>query len=164
MDTTQENKLYQLVKASAIIVIWGAMLSGPVGTGLTLIIKTQPKWQGIETFIQNYHRIQKVPFILGFILMLGSCLFVAAARLAKEELHKVMGALALVCITVYSALIAINYAIQIAYIPAAIVSNKELIPMLSMSNPSSLCWAIEMFGYMFQGIALRLLYPAFSSG
>lgn len=37
LNNQQENKLNKLVKTSAIIIILGAMLSGPIGTGLGIL-------------------------------------------------------------------------------------------------------------------------------
>lgn len=120
MENIRIAHINRLIIISALIILVGAMLSGPVSTGLLMLFKPQPKWYDVETFMQNYHWIQSIPFILGYILMLGSCMFIAAsARLAKEEMPKIMCNLALISIAVYSALISLNYVIQAAYVPDA---------------------------------------------
>ncbi|NPV91950.1 MAG: hypothetical protein HPY50_14385 [Firmicutes bacterium] len=163
-DTNIEN-INRLIIVSALIILAGAMLSGPVSTGLLMIFKPQPKWHDAATFIQNYHWMQTIPFLLGFILMLGSCmLVVTSARSAREETHRIMCNLALIAVTVYSALISLNYIIQTAYVPMLVKTDQEFVGYLTMANPSSLCWGIEMFGYLFQGAAFWLLYPVFENG
>jgi hypothetical protein len=54
-----------------------------------------------------------------------------------------------------------NYIIQIACIPVAIKYEPDLSAMLSMVNPSSVCWVLEMFGYAFLGISIWFLEPIF---
>ncbi len=157
--------VYKAVGLSAMLVLLGTLLSGFVGMALIAIVHPQPAWADTDTFIQNYNTVQTVPYIFGVVLILGSCFFVASTvRLAQNEKEKMMGNLALVLIAVYATLISINYILQIAYVPAAIQYNREAIPMLTMSNPSSISWAIEMFGYGFQGVAMWLLAPLFKQG
>lgn len=162
MAETSAQKLVSLVRMAALTIAAGTLLSGPVLTAIVMIYRPQPLWQGTETFIQHFHWLQVTPFILGFALLGGSCLFVTAAgRLISDDCQRVLSDLALIAVAIYGSLIVLNYTIQIAYIPTAIKSSPEYIPLLTMSNPNSLCWAVEMFGYLFQGIAFWLIYPAF---
>jgi len=158
-NTYNQNSLLAL---SALAILVGAMLSGPVSTGMVMIIRPQPAWVDPAVFMSHYHWIQAIPFILGFALLFGSCFFVAiASSIASEGLHKTRANLALITASVYATLISFNYIIQVAYVPMLVKSNQPMAGYLTMSNPSSVCWAIEMFGYLFQGIAFWLLSPVF---
>lgn len=151
-----------MLAVSAMAVLTGAMLSGPVSTAMVMIVRPQPPWVDAEVFMDHYHWIQTIPFMLGFVLLLSSCLFVAAAAgLAGAGTHRTMANMAMIAAAVYGALISLNYILQIAYVPMLVQSNQQAAGLLTMSNPSSVCWAIEMFGYLFQGIAFWLLYPVF---
>ena len=45
--------------------------------------------------------------------------------------------------------------------PAAVArGDGAVVAALSMSSPSSICWAIEMFGYGFLGLASLCVVPA----
>lgn len=165
MKPDENVGLNKLIVIAAWTVLVGAMLSGPVGTGLLMIFAPQPAWRDAATFIANYRPVQSIPFLLGFVLMFGSCLLTAAsARLTKREADKALSNLALVAVAVYSALISLNYVIQSAYVPLLVRANQEFVGYFTMTNPSSLCWGIEMFGYPFQGLAFWLVAPAFEGG
>lgn len=165
MKNLKIDKINDFIIIASLTIIGGALLSGPISTAMVMIFRPQPKWQDSLVFIENYHWIQTVPFLLGFVLMFGSCLFVAAAaRLAGEESQKIMAILAMISIGVYSSLISLNYVIQAAYVPMLVKSGQQLAGLLTMTNPNSLCWAIEMFGYLFQGLAFWLLSPLFYQG
>lgn len=165
MKTNEIGGLNKLIVLAAWTVLVGAMLSGPVGTGLLVIFAPQPAWRDAATFILNYRPVQSIPFLLGFVLMFGSCLLTAAsARLVKKEADKVLGSLALVAVGVYSALISLNYVVQTAYVPMLVRANEEFVGSFTMANPSSICWGVEMFGYLFQGFAFWLVAPAFEGG
>ena len=162
---TENRSRNKLVVVSAWTVLAGAMLSGPVGTGLLVIFAPQPAWRDAATFILNYRPVQSIPFLLGFVLMFGSCLLTAAsARLVKKEADKVLASLALVAVGVYPALIALNYVAQTAYVPMLVKANQEIVGYFTMTNPASICWGVEMFGYLFQGFAFWLVAPAFEGG
>jgi len=162
VKSADSGNLNKLIVISAWTVLVGAMLSGPVSTGLLVIFAPQPAWWDAATFIASYRPAQAIPFLLGFVLMFGSCLLTAAsARLVKRETHKVFASLALVAASVYSALIALNYVVQAAYVPMLVRQNQEFVGYCTMTNPASLCWGVEMFGYLFQGLAFWLVAPAF---
>lgn len=163
MKKEQSINQNSLLAISALTILVGAMLSGPISTGIVLVTKPQPAWLNSEVFIDNFHWIQTIPFMLGFVLLFSSCIFVAiSSRMVVEENHKIMANLALISTAVYAALISFNYIIQIAYIPMLVKTDQQIVGFLTMTNPSSVCWAIEMFGYLFQGIAFWLLFPVFN--
>lgn len=158
-DNSQINRLLSI---SAVITIIGILFSGPVGVLITSMLHPQPVWQGAEIFAGNYHPVQILPFVFGFIMLLGFVLFISAAiRLANTEIKKTYGTMAVIFASAYVITIGMNYIIQAAYIPAIIAENKELAGLLTMANPSSFSWILEMFGYGFLGASGWLVAPLF---
>ncbi|MEW6508895.1 MAG: hypothetical protein AB1432_14235 [Bacteroidota bacterium] len=158
------NANQKLLLASAIITITGIILSGPIGI-LIAQIKPQPAWQGEIVFIANYHYVQTVPYLFGFLLILGFTLFMSASfRLASTGYQKILRIAANIFTAVYVAMIGLNYAIQTALVPALIYKNPSFAGLFTMANPQSVGWILEMFGYGFLGIAAILIAPVFNKG
>lgn len=115
-------------------------------------------------FVANYHVVQMLPFYFGFLLV-GGMLMVAAGHYLsyKEENHenKFHLLLSLAWTTAFAALIFFNYICQTTYIHNLALHYKPVddiaIATFSMANPLSLCWAIEMWGYGFLGVATWLM-------
>ncbi len=150
------------------LLIISILASGPLGVLLVGLIQPQPEWSGAGIFINNFHVIQSLPYFLGFGLVIGSILLIAFLyKAAKPEEQGVMLP-ALVFITIYASLVSFNYILQTTYVPALVAGGADgasiLISALSMANPNSLAWAIEMYGYMFLGLAFLWLYPYFRKG
>jgi hypothetical protein len=62
--------------------------------------------------------------------------------------------LAAVAFTAVSAsLIFFNYVLQTAFVPLWLDKNESLVSMVTMANPVSLGWALEMYGYGILGVA-----------
>lgn len=151
-----------------ILLIVSALASGPIGVALVRLLAPQPDWQGAGIFINNFSHIQSLPYFLGYGLIIGAVLLVSKIyQLAKEEDR---GSIlpSLIFVAIYAALVSLNYVIQTTFIPALIISKGDgasiLISAFSMSNPNSFAWAIEMYGYMFLGLAFLWLYPYFKQG
>jgi len=158
-DNSQIN---QLLSVSAVITIIGILFSGPVGVLIISALHPQPAWQGAKVFADNYHRIQTLPFIFGFFMMFGFVLFISAIiQLADTETKKTYGTMAVIFASAYVVTIGLNYVIQAIYIPEIIEENEEFAGLLTMVNPSSFSWVLEMFGYGFLGAAGWLVAPIF---
>lgn len=154
----------KLLLISAIITITGIILSGPVGI-LLAQIRPQPEWRGVITFVANYHFVQNLPYIFGFILLLGFTLFVSASfRMASTGLQKILRSAAIIFTTVYAAMVGLNYAFQIALVPALVYKSPTFATLFTMANPKSVGWILEMFGYGFLGAATILIAPVFRKG
>lgn len=158
----ETNRLHRLIAISAVITLIAALLSGPVGIVIASVVSPQPEWQGVEVFMENYHPIQRLPYVFGFMLILGFVLFIAAAsNLAKTSVEKTYSASALIFVSAYVALIGLNYTIQIAYVPVLLTADPQLAALLTMANPNSFGWVLEMFGYGFLGVSTWCLAGLF---
>jgi hypothetical protein len=138
------------------------VLSGPVGIVIAGI-HPQPAWSGPETFARAYHPLQTAPYFAGFLLVGGMVGLVAAlAAFAREELRaRAYAALGLAA--AFAALVILNYTLQTTFVPALARAwspeNGPLIAALSLSNPTSLGWALEMWGYAVLGVSTWLVAP-----
>jgi len=162
-DSLAARAALYLTLGSRLVVI-GILLSGPLAALAVHWLTPQPAWTDPATYVRSFHRLQTLPYLFGFVLMAGNVLFVAAASRMMAVEERVLAAVAIVAVAVYGALIALNYIVQVAYIPNALSEDNPLLPALSMANPASLAWSLEMFGYAFLGVAIWLVVPAFAGG
>lgn len=151
------------------MVVAGAVLSAPVAMLVVSLIGPQPAWSGVDAFAAHYHPIQALPYILGYLLLAGFTLFTAAchARAGRLEgagaatgLRARTGA-ALVFTAVYAALVLTNYTLQVGYVPRILAETPDYLAALTMANPASFAWFLEMFGYAALGVATWLVAPVF---
>lgn len=155
------------VISSCNIGIWGSFLvilgtTVPVVTSFFLQPK-QPPWTTVEAFVEHYSMIQVVPIYFGFALVGGSLMLLAAIYLMSDR--PVLPFIGLVFGIVGSTVVVLNYVIQTTYIPSLVAqygnNQRILIQMLTMANPDSLAWALEMWGYGFLGIGTLFCAPFF---
>lgn len=66
------------VRASALLVLAGAVLSGPVAMVVVTRLAPQPAWRDAAQFGAYYSSVQALPYLLGFVLLGGFVLFAAA--------------------------------------------------------------------------------------
>lgn len=138
--------------AAALGVIAGALLSGPVGLIPTLI-EAQPAWTDAPGFIQHFRPWHQIPYWFGFVLIAGwVALNARLAAIAPEGL-RTRGFVGLVATAVFATMIAANYMLQIAFVPAAVRAGDTAAAYFTMSNPGAVAWMIEMFGYGALGVA-----------
>lgn len=150
----------------AILTAVGVLTSGPLAILAVAVVQPQPEWGGPELFVTSFHRIQTLPFYFGFLLLVGSILMLASICALSKHRAAALAALALTSIGAAFAIF--NYATQTTFIPAAIsVYTPDLSPVIatySMSNPRSLTWALEMWGYGFIGLGTWLAAGFFEAG
>lgn len=154
----------KLISSGALISLAGYLLSGPVGFAITKLTAPQPEWVSAAVFAQHYHPIQDLSFYFGFLLIGGMLMLAAEHYLqAKEEGDETKFNLLLSVLfsTIFSALIFFNYICQVSFIPHMARHYKPeydfAIATFSMSNPMSLSWNIEMWGYGILGMATWLM-------
>ncbi|HUJ84614.1 MAG TPA: hypothetical protein VLV84_03315 [Candidatus Acidoferrales bacterium] len=151
----------KLLPISALVFLMGLLLSGPVGTVLSVVVKPQPAWVDMATFISYYSPVQVLPWAFGFILATGFILFAASCYFEADQKRRPLVLAALIFTAVFASIVFIEYTIQVAYIPDAFDQNQTLLAALNMANPKSVCWAFEMFAYAAMGVATMLIAPIF---
>jgi hypothetical protein len=165
---SQAASACRLGSLGAVGTLLGVALSGPLAVAIVAGTHPQPRWHSAELFARNYHPIQLVPYAGGFLLVGGLVLLIAAlGDLAGAE-HKTLAACALVFAGVFAGFVFLNYMMQTTFIPhlarTFIPAHGPLIEAFSMSNPTSLAWGIEMWGYGFLGVATWLVAPVLRQG
>ena len=151
--------------AGAILTIVGIIFSGPLGLIAVNLVHGQPAWQGAWTFVENFHPIQTAPFFGGIALVMGYVVMMPALYHIAPDKRKTQVMAAVVLTGAFATLIFFNYINQTTFIPALARNYRPeydaLISAFSFSNPNSLCWAIEMWGYGLLGVATWLAAPVF---
>jgi hypothetical protein len=152
-----------MLRFGLVLALLGALLSGPVALLVVELSHPQPSWQGAAAFAASYHPIQQLPFWLGLSLVGGLLTVIAGLhRLAEPPLRAQTG-LAQLLAAAFAALIFLNYVVQIAFVPVLTrpfhPENAALVSALTMSNPTSLAWGLEMWGYGLLGVSTWLSAP-----
>lgn len=167
MNVRESRAAGSLIRVGASIGLAGYILSGAAGTLLVNQLHPQPDWVSAEVFAANYHPIQSLPFLLGFLLLGGMLLLAVGHYLNADGPVKAYALLSMLLTTVFITLIAFNYIVQTTFLRSLALhysaDNDAAIRMFSMSNPRSLSWAIEMWGYGILGVATAFLYPYYKS-
>lgn len=154
----------RLITLGATVALIGYLMSGPIGFLIVYFTKPQPAWVSSKVFVDNYHTVQDIPFYFGFLLIGGKLILVGGHFLnyqednEKKKLHLLV---AFGWTIAFFTLIAFNYICQTTFIHNMALHYKSefdsAISTFSMSNPMSFCWANEMWGYAFLGIATWLM-------
>jgi hypothetical protein len=157
----------RLIANGAVVALAGYVTSGLGGTLLVQWLRPQPAWSTAKMYVANYHLLQAVPFFFGFMLVGGMLMLAAGHYLNADSREKPFTLLSLTLTSVFATLIFFNYIVQTTYLRGLALNyttnSDTAINMLSMSNPLSLCWAIEMWGYAVLGIATWLLHNYYNS-
>jgi hypothetical protein len=145
----------------------GILLSGPPAILLLAKLHPQPPWQDAELFARSFHESQTFPYFAGFFLVGGYVMLMASLHALATDAQKPRTVAALSFTAVFASLIFLNYIVQTTIIPALArhytPDNAAIIALLSMSNPTSLAWAIEMWAWGFLGVATWLVSPVLST-
>lgn len=150
----------QLAFYGALSAIAGIVLSGPVAMVTVNAVRAQPAWSDARTFIEHYHPIQTIPYFFGFFFVGGCVLLAAGLRGLAGPRQLATGRLGLVASALGATLVFFNYVLQTTFVPALVrggaPSADGILSFLTMANPASLAWALEMWGYGFLGLGLWL--------
>ena len=149
------------VRLSALLVAAGSLLSGPVAMLLVFLVAPQPAWTGVSAFVEHYHPVQALPYALGYILLAGFVLFAASCHAQAPAAARTRSSAALVFTGIYATLVFLNYSVQLGYLPHVLHRGTASIAFLTMANPNSFAWVLEMFGYAAMGVATWLLAADF---
>jgi hypothetical protein len=145
------------VRASALLVLVGAVSSGPVAMLVVTQLAPQPAWRDAALFGAHYSSIQALPYLLGFVLLGGFVLFAAACVAHSGHAQRVIALAGLVLTAVYASMVFTNYMLQVGYVPRTVGSDPLAAARVTMANPSSLGWFLEMFGYAALGLGTAFL-------
>jgi hypothetical protein len=137
----------------------GVLLSGPVALALVHLLGAQPAWVNVETFASAYRGVQRLPYALGLLLVSGCGMMVLALARASAGDDSLRADCARLLAAVFAATILLNYVIQTTFVPAQLAdpSSRGLVGAFAMTNPASLAWSLEMWGYAFAAVALWLV-------
>ena len=126
----------------------------------------QPAWQSARVFAAHYHAIQSLPFFCGFLLVTGCVMLVASLHALADGRLRPLTLGALVFTSAFAALVLLNYAVQTTFVPRLAEhyaeANGPTLSAFTMSQPSSLGWSLEMWGYAWLGVATWLVSPVLS--
>lgn len=160
---------HDLIRKGAITGLLGFVLSGPVAVLVVMLWKPQPEWDSVTVYIANYHPVQMLPYLLGFLLLAGMMMLSTGHFLVSRsspERIRIHAALSHFLFIVFFALITFNYICQTTFVHNLVrhyrPEYEPLIAGFSMSNPASFCWANEMWGYALLGIGTWLLASFYS--
>lgn len=157
---------YRFGVRGAWLTLLGIALSGPLAVACVAASHPQPPWRDALTFARHHHPIQLAPYLGGLLLVAGLVMLLASAFATMREERPARAAAGLVSTAVFAALIAFNYVLQVAFVPALArpfeATNAALLAAFSMTNPRSLAWAVEMWGWAALGVATWLAAPAFA--
>jgi hypothetical protein len=163
--TARELRADLSVTQAALAVIIGVIVSGPVAVLVVTRVHPQPAWQGAARFADELHPIQLLPYAGGFVLVGGLVALIASLHTLAPATHRARSTFALALAAAFAALIVLNYVLQTTFVPALArpyrPENDALIAALSISNPRSLAWALEMWGYALLGVATWAIAPVF---
>lgn len=159
--TTAHSSGTRALRLSAALVLAGAVLSGPVAMLVVGRVAPQPAWSDVNAFAGHYHPVQVLPYVLGYILLAGFVFFTASCHALASTALKWRTSAALVFTGIYAALVFTNYTIQLGFVPRSLHDRPAYLSALTMANPASFAWFLEMFGYAAMGVATWLLAAAF---
>jgi hypothetical protein len=149
-----------LVRGAWIVI--AASVLGPAAVFADAAVRGLHPWTGPEAFLAGYHWVQAIPSLLGFPLLYGFVVFLGGARRLDEARGgRVDPFPVLVLTAIYGALVSFNYIANGCYVPQAGALERMAVSVLSMNNPRSLCWAIEIFAYAILGVVTWLVAPTF---
>lgn len=157
-DNSARAGAYKIGSMGASLAAIGILISGPLAIPVIALVQPQPLWESPELFVQNFHRIQTLPFYFGFLLLGGSIMMLVSVYLLSQKRAAALAAL--IFMSIGAAFVFFNYVTQTTFIPAVVNDYSSelgpIISVLSMSNPIALAWAIEMWGYGFIGLGTWL--------
>jgi hypothetical protein len=148
------------LRLAAVAIIVTALLSGPIGSAVS-IYGSQPPWTDGQAYISHFRSIEQAPFWFGFLFVAAwIALFGRLTALAPES-YRTRAIAMMAAATIYAAIISLNYTLQVAYVPLLVRMGDPTVAYLTMTNPASVGWALEMFGYGALGVACWLAAPLF---
>lgn len=159
----------RLISIAALVALTGYLSSGPAGFMIVNQVRPQPPWISPAIFAENYHIIQDTPYYFGFLLIGGMLMLVVGHYLnynsddPRKKFHLLVS---LGWTIAFFAMISFNYVSQTTFVRHLALNYNpgydSAISTFSMANPLSFCWANEIWGYGFLGVATWLMAGYYS--
>ena len=154
--------------ASAWATLAGIVLSGPLALIALNRAHPQPPWRDAATFVHAVHPAQAFPYSAGFLLVGGAAVLISSLHAGAPPDLKPRTTAALVFTGAFAALVFLNYIVQTTFMPVLVeryaAEDEPIVTALSLANPTSLAWALEMWAWGLFGVATWLVAPVFSRG
>lgn len=149
---------------ASVLTMIGIVLSGPAAVAIVEATHPQPPWDGPVLFARSFHPVQTLPYPGGILLIGGVVALIVSLHALAPARARVTTTLGVVCAGVFATLIALNYIVQTSYVPVLARdptgAQEALLSALSMANPTSLAWALEMWGWGIAGLGTALVARA----
>lgn len=159
---------HRVALLGAVLAIAGILLSGPLAAGLIHAIRPQPAWQGTAVFVEHWHPVQLLPYVCGFFFVSGCVVLVVGLHGLAPRERRPPCLLGVVASAIGATFVLFNYVLQTTFVPALVHAARPehdaLLGALTMTNPSSLAWALEMWGYALLGLGPWLAAPVLDRG
>jgi hypothetical protein len=156
---------YRTGRFAALGGLVGLLLSGPLAVALVNATHPQPAWSDADLFATSYHTVQILPYAGGILLVFALIFLVSSIHATAGGAERTRTGAALIFTSAFAAFIFFNYVAQTTFVPALAQryepANAPIVAALSMSNPRSLAWGIEMWGWGLFGVATWLVSPVF---
>jgi hypothetical protein len=153
-------------RGAAACTLAATLSSGPVALVIVRSTHPQSDWQSARVFAEHYHPIQSLPFFLGLFLVAGFVGMICSLHALAHPTARVPTQTAVVFASAFAALVLLNYALQTTFVPSLtkgyVDANGPLLEAVTMSNPKSIAWSLEMWGYAWLGVATWLASPVLS--
>lgn len=164
-STAMSTTAAELGRWAALATVAGVLISGPLALVVVNASHAQPPWQDAATFASHYHPIQITPYFGGMILIGALTMLISSTHCLARQQDRPRTVAALIFTAAFAALIFLNYVLQTTFVPSRVQpfhsEDAALIAALSMSNPRSLAWGLEMWGWGLFGVATWLAAPVF---
>jgi hypothetical protein len=165
VGSTTSRSIHRLGVLASAATLLGIFLSGPLAVLVVDAIHPQPPWRGVAVFARNLHPVQLLPYLGGLVLVAGMVALVIAMHRSADASERRQTRLAVAAIVVFAAMICANYVVQALVVPTLAIGaddgSSSLVATLSMANPTSLAWTVEMLGWGLAGVATWLSAPVF---
>jgi hypothetical protein len=110
--------------------------------------------------------VQLLPYLGGFVLVVSVVLLIAGLHTLARRSQRAHASAALAFTAAFAALTFFNHVSQTALMPALAANyqaaDAPVVAALSMANPRSLAWGIELWGWGLLGVATWLIAPVFA--
>jgi hypothetical protein len=158
----------RLARYGALTAIAGILLSGPLATAVIQRVRPQPDWYDARLFVASYHPVQALPYLCGLFFVSGCLMLVVGMHGFAPLERRAACLLGVVTSSLGATFVFFNYLVQTTVVPALVGANRPeqeaLMAALTMVNPASLAWPLEMWGYAFLGLGSWIAAPAFDHG